>query len=292
MAAYSLDSQMKPVMHVSLNEKFSLKTVNAFGSEINNEEELNQLIATGKHHPLSGPIYIKGVRSGDCIEVNILDIIPNKIGYQCLSRSSGFIKCNPFSRKFCKISFENGQIEYNGLVLQAKPSIGAVGTASKEKTRSGRTGKNGGNLDLHEISVNSKLILPCDYDGGLLYFGDMHLLQNNGEVSGIAAETGGSIVASVNISEYRFDFPVLYTDEDVIIIGYGNNIEEALKTATCNACCYISRQYLIEYMDAYMLLGIIGSVVLGHATGAVVSCGIKIFNEHLLRLKEKKIGTI
>lgn len=274
--AYTLDPYKEPIKKVNKREVIELELENAFGGKPNNENELAALIEQSKHHPLTGPIYVDGVVAGNNIEIEILEIRPEKIAYQCCSRSSGVIKMDPFVRNYKEIVCDDGIINYGMFKMYALPSLGVVGTATQLRTRSGRLDHCGGNIDLNEVRVGSKLILPCEYDGALVYFGDMHLLQANGELSGIAAEVGGTILVSVDISQYTYDYPVIISEEAYTIIGYGEDINASMIKASNNAINFLQREIDISYIDAYMLLSLIGNISLGHSTGKIVSVGLNI----------------
>jgi acetamidase/formamidase len=50
----------------------------------------------------------------------------------------------------------------------------------------------GGNIDCKELTAGSTLYLPVNVDGGLLYLGDGHAAQGDGESCGTAIECGMS----------------------------------------------------------------------------------------------------
>ena len=56
-------------------------------------------------------------------------------------------------------------------------------------TNSVPPGPHGGNLDLSELSEGSTLYLPVWKPGGLIYTGDSHAVQGDGEISLTALET-------------------------------------------------------------------------------------------------------
>jgi amidase len=54
---------------------------------------------------------------------------------------------------------------------------------------SGGFGAWGGNLDFRTITKSSTLYLPVFHNGALLYLGDGHAAQGDGELNGDALET-------------------------------------------------------------------------------------------------------
>lgn len=279
--SYSLDYEKEPVLYVNPQESFEANVLNAFNGSFSNEEELTETIKKGFHHPAFGPVYVNGATKHSSLKISIKDIIPQNVAYQCLSKSTGFCKFDTSKGRRLKILKYDGDIIYDGFRMPASPSLGMIGLACKNKTRTGRVDYSGGNIDISEIKKGTTIILPSSYDGGLLYLGDLHLMQNNGEISGIAAETSGSVIISVEITKKQFNFPVIQNKSGITVLGFGNSIKEAGSSACNNAVEYFAMNLDIDKVDAYMFLGIWGELLVGHATGKVVSCGIKVKSEYL-----------
>ena len=289
MYAYVLDYEKEPLLKVNTDEKIRINLLNAFNGECGSETELEELMAQGKHHPVYGPIYVNGATPNSSLKINIISIQPSEMAYQCLSRSSGLLKMDMTSRRLKFIRNEK-KLVYNEFCIPIRPSIGIVGLANENKTHSGRIGFSGGNIDLAELREGASITLPSSYEGGLVYLGDMHLMQNNGEISGIAAEVSGFLEILIEIVEKRFPFPLIETSDSIIVLGYGENILDSFKCATENAVQYVSDLFNYDLTDSYMYLGVFGELVIGHATGKVVSSGVKIKKEYMLK-GEKDDGT-
>ena len=64
-----------------------------------------------------------------------------------------------------------------------KRKLGLLFTTPKAGTSTLRPWKNGSNMDVNELQVGSILYLPVFQKGGLIWTGDSHCLQGNGEVN-------------------------------------------------------------------------------------------------------------
>jgi acetamidase/formamidase len=71
-------------------------------------------------------------------------------------------------------------------MLAASESLRAFGGAA---IRTGDSGRIGGNMDFNEIVEGATVYLPVAQPGALLYVGDGHALQGDGELNGNALET-------------------------------------------------------------------------------------------------------
>lgn len=280
--SYHLDPEKLPSLRIRQHEVGIVQTLNSFGKNVTSESELEECISSGLHHPLFGPVYVEGIEPNDGIEIDIVDIIPNKTGYQCASRSSGILK-NTYNGRNMKIAqvVSEKNVSYQHIEFPMSCSIGVIGAACEEKTRSGRTGKTGGNLDIQGLGVGSKVILKSQYRGGLLYFGDVHMLQGDGEISGVAIECGATIAFKAKKSNLAYDFPILFIEDKIHLVGSGETLEDAIKHAVQNAQEYLCNTYSFQLNDAYMMLGAIGNIVLGHATGVIKTATVAIDYKYL-----------
>src|SRR5207237_9281430 len=81
----------------------------------------------------------------------------------------------------------------------AKPVLGCVGVAAPGdfSPTSGPAGSYGGNLDYNAVGEGATVILPVYHPGALLFIGDGHALQGDGEATGNGVETS-MFVSSLN----------------------------------------------------------------------------------------------
>jgi formamidase len=103
-----------------------------------------------------------------------------------------------------------------GSVLPPQPAA-AVPATEPFASRSLRTippRENGGNLDIRQAGIGSRLLLPVLVDGALLSVGDIHFAQGDGESCGTAIEVAG--IARLRVAlrpaselSWRPRFPVI-----------------------------------------------------------------------------------
>jgi Acetamidase/Formamidase family len=78
----------------------------------------------------------------------------------------------------------------------------------------------GGNLDFAEVTDGATVLLPVSIPGALLYVGDAHAVQGDGEVTGSALETSLDIEISVEILRgKRWKVPRVETDQYIMSLG-------------------------------------------------------------------------
>ena len=96
--------------------------------------------------------------------------------------------------------------EAGGIALTPQPTgaepAGVCGPSGSHKDDCLRTippRENGGNMDVQQMQVGTRITFPCFVDGCGLFAGDVHYAQGDGEVSGTAIETGAVVTVRTRI---------------------------------------------------------------------------------------------
>ena len=95
------------------------------------------------------------------------------------------------------VARENAAIERGEFLFPPTDPEGAVpgGRVGREGLRTGPPRENGGNLDVKEAGIGSRLLFPVWVDGALFSAGDAHFAQGDGEVCGQGIEMRSTLVA-------------------------------------------------------------------------------------------------
>jgi len=85
--------------------------------------------------------------------------------------------------------------------VKLQPMLGciAVAPSGHQAFRTGFLGSYGGNLDYNQMREGSTLYLPVQALGALLFIGDGHAAQGDGELTGDALETSMQVEFTVNL---------------------------------------------------------------------------------------------
>src|SRR5262249_41710424 len=125
------------------------------------------------------------------------------------------------------------------LEFTAKPMLGCIGVAPAGDFAPTSTpaGAYGGNLDFNEIREGATVLLPVYHPGGLLFIGDGHALQGDGEPAGNGIETTLDVEFSVNLrKQANLTGPRVETDEHLISVGaqpeFSSALDRGLQMAT------------------------------------------------------------
>lgn len=279
---YAFDKNTPPVLEVELGEKFVAETEDAYNGLLRDNplgltpSDTNPYSAMVPpwNNPLCGPIYVRGVASGDILVVNIekLDkmlsgatsILPGRHHFaglrgweECDEMYTGTIEIDNVERKG---TWRYGQRTYT---WDLKPFLGTIATApqwevlSSVATSFGSHPACGGNYDCWDVREGTKVYLQSLNKGGLLFFGDMHASQGDGEVTGLANEVAGEVTLSCDVIKNKALNNVrLETPECLISVYCYRPVEEAIKQALKDLILWLEEDYTMSKREAYLLASI------------------------------------
>ena len=83
-----------PVIEVDEGEEVALETRDGIDGHLNakSTEADFASMATGAIHPLTGPVLVKGARPGDLLEVEFMDIVPERWAFTAIFPGLGFLR--------------------------------------------------------------------------------------------------------------------------------------------------------------------------------------------------------
>ena len=224
-------------------------------------------------HSIIGPVAVNKAEPGDVLEIRFRTIRPYEWG--AVFNNPGSLGTGLLPQDYAQ-----GQVKYVDLDLRAmqgrfmpkitiplKPFQGTFGLAppdgffpplSPGVTNSVPPGPHGGNLDLSELSEGSTLYLPVWKPGALIYTGDSHAVQGDGEICLTALETRMKEVrVQVILHKQRnLAWPVAETNSHWITLGLDKDLNVAMTLAARNAIKFLAAQAKISDLDAYALCSI------------------------------------
>lgn len=278
---YSLSPYEKPVTYVKPGETIVIEVEDASSGQIRKPCDLRDRGKAPFGNPLVGPIYVEGAEPGGSIVVAIKDIKPT-IGQGAIYSSEfnekyltevpilSFIG-GSFPRKTRICVIKDGAVFFGGLKIPYRPMIGTIGTAPHPEVESTSScmlpGRHGGNMDLPDICPGSRVVLPVFHDGALLYVGDAHAAQGDGEIFGTAVEMPAEIVLEIENSEESVEWPRVESEEEIMCIATtsaGRSFEDAVRIAFMNLASWIENRCDMNRLDALMLCSVVGKIRVGN----------------------------
>jgi acetamidase/formamidase len=110
-------------------------------------------------------------------------------------------------------------------------------------------------MDASEARPGYTLYLPVNASGALLYLGDGHAAQGDGEVAGTAIEVPLRVRLQVDlIKRKKIGWPRFENDASLMAVGAYRPLDDALRIAFTELVGWIHADYGLSEMDAYELL--------------------------------------
>jgi acetamidase/formamidase len=139
-----------------------------------------------------------------------------------------------------------------------KPMLGCVATAvgpAQAPPGTGDSGYFGGNMDFNEITEGATVYLPVSNVGALLYLGDGHAAQGDGELNGNALETSMDVEFTVDvIPEKRASGPRVENATSIMAMGLGS-VDYAVKGATSTMASWLADDNQLTPSEVAQVLG-------------------------------------
>ena len=255
-----------PALNIKPGERIVTKTIDAGGTDWNGKQ-----VAQGSN-PQTGPFFIEGAEPGDMIVVTFdkmetnrgtaysggalapYTVTPGSILQRTekqAPRASWIIdKAKGVAR------LDNNDI--GGLELPLRPMLGCVGVAParKEAITTTTPGAFGGNMDYAGLNQGVTVMLPVNEPGALLFIGDGHARQGEGEVVGTGLETSMDVEFTVQlVKKSPIQWPRLENDTHIMVLGSERSLIEALQQATTEMHRWLMQDYGMTERGASVLMG-------------------------------------
>ena len=221
-------------------------------------------------HSIIGPVYVNGAEPGDVLEVRYKRVVPFDWG--AVFNNPGSLGTGLLPK-----DFPEGQVRYmkldvphmttefaKDIHVPLKPFQGTLGLAppdgffpplSPGVTNSVPPGPHAGNTDLSEMAEGSTMFIPVWKPGALIFTGDSHAVQGDGEISLTACETRlKELRIQVFLHKQKnFAWPIAETPTHWIILGLDKDLNQAMAAAARNAIEFLAARTSLTKLDAYGL---------------------------------------
>ncbi len=287
-----LDPNEPPKLTINSGDTVAIETMmhahNAIqpGSTMDDIVKLRLANPGGGPHSVTGPIYVNGAEPGDVLEIRIKKIVPKAFATNFHLPGAQFPTVGQLGPEFPQgfvryyyLDLEKKQTEFKpGINIDLQPFPGTIGVApdpnepkekagppirdAKGRTSTLRPWKNGSNMDLNELQEGSTLFVPVFVKGALLWTGDSHCRQGNGEVSLTALECAYReiVLQPIVRKDMKVEWPRAETPTHWIAMGFDEDLDEAMKIATRETVNMLVGQKMVALSrdEAYALTSMVG----------------------------------
>jgi acetamidase/formamidase len=205
-------------------------------------EQQQKMFPNARGHCLTGPIEVRGAKPGDMLALRLVALRPGDWGWTVaaaldtpVTRRLG-LAGEPPAWLLWELDPDAGKgISDGGFARSLAPFLGVMGLPPAEYGEHSTIpprAAGGGNIDCKELVAGSTLYLPVTVPGALLYLGDGHAAQGDGEVGGTAIECPMTTEAVVDIAAGR-PLPVIHAETPAgrITFGFDSDLNVAMGDA-------------------------------------------------------------
>jgi acetamidase/formamidase len=287
-------SVIKPVLSVSTGDTIHTTTVDAAGMD---ENGVTRVLGG---NPETGPFFVETAAPGDTLVVHLTRVRLNRdwalsddslVGRAMDSDLAVKMK-DPGKSVRWHLDFERGVAtpethseHLTRYSVPLKPMLGCVGVAQNTASASpgtGDSGNYGGNMDFNEIVEGATVYLPVSVPGALLYVGDGHAAQGDGELTGNALETSMDVELTVDvIPGKRVPGPRVESPTHFMAMGLGGSIDEAFRDATSNMAAWLTNDYKLTPSEVAQVLGTAAEYKVSEVADRNAGIVLKIRKERL-----------
>jgi amidase len=257
-----------PALHIKPGDRVVTRTIDAAGVDWN-----GKTVGIGPN-PQTGPFYVDGAEPDDMLVVTFEKIEPNRVMAYSASLLAPYAvtpqaiaarvdrepKRLTWSIDKAKgvARLDQADVQPGGIELPLRPMLGCVGVAParKEAISTATPGPWGGNMDYAYLNAGVKVMLPVSEPGALLFIGDGHARQGEGEVAGTGLETSMDVEFTVDVVKGKaIGWPRMETATHIIVLGSARPLLEAFQHATSELQRWLMADYGYTERGAQTFMG-------------------------------------
>jgi acetamidase/formamidase len=283
-----LDPREKPRLTINSGDTVSIETLMHARDKIQKDVSMDDIVALRKANPgggphsLTGPIFVTGAEPGDVLEIRIRKIVAKKLGVNFNLPGKEFPAIGALAKDFPEGFVKYFDLDWKtrttvfkpGITIPLRPFPGTLAVGIDPEDPSPRKGgvkddklapvsslrpwKNGSNMDINELVAGSTIFIPVFLTGGLIWTGDSHCAQGNGEVNLTAIECSFEEIELQPIvrKDLKLGWPRIETPTHYILVGFDEDLNKAFVNALTETVDFLVATKGLTRYEAYSLAAV------------------------------------
>lgn len=264
---YTAMGTYPPVLHLADGDTVQTTTVDARGRDAHDRQ------VSKPGNPQTGPFYVEGAEPGDMLAVHFDRLRPNRRrGWTRTSLAANVVDPEhvaelPSGAELAEwdVDVEKGTAtlvspttSLGRLTLALDPMLGCFGVAPPggQAISTATSSTHGGNMDYRGFREGATIYFPVAVPGGLLFVGDCHALQGDGEIVGTGIEISCDVQLTVRLHKgTKINWPCAEDEQFIMTVGNARPLDQALQHATTEMNRWLQADYGFDPMAASIFLG-------------------------------------
>lgn len=290
----------EPVLVIRPGDVVATRTIDSGGVDAHGETRALY------GNPQTGPFYVVGAKPGDVLAIRIHRLRLNRDYADSLNGVVGRAMTPGLAAQATGLGqrvrwrldrdagtarLENPPEGLKDYVVPVRPMLGGLGVAPDfgfAPFSAGDTGRFGGNMDFNGLGEGAVVYLPVFQPGAMLFLGDGHALQGDGEITQWALETSLDVELSVEVQPARpLSSPRVETADRITVIGQAGSLDDALKAATAGMIQWLAQDYGLTLAESSMVLGTIAEYRVATLAGRNAGMSLSLDKARLAALPRR-----
>jgi amidase len=260
---FAFSPSNQPVARVRQGDIVTLETHDCFEGQIQTKDDLVTNLNWDHVNPATGPIYIDGVKPGDILRIDLVEVEVGDQSSMVAIPGEGALGGMITDMETTILRREGNELVFKDKIrIPKKPMIGVIGVAPAEgSVANGTPGPHGGNMDCTLISQGNRVFFTAGVEGALFGAGDLHAAMGDGEIVVCGAETAGQVRFKPQVVAMSgLPTPFVETPDVVAVIFSALDVTAAAQGAIERMAEFLTNFAKIPLNDAGMLMSLVGQL--------------------------------
>ena len=268
---YNALGSYEPVLRIANGDTVVTETADAWGKD----PRLEQVAA--RPNPLTGPFYVEGAAPGDTLVLRLDRLAPNRRYGFSNAQVAPHVVDPAYVPDLPRLpdgtrpqadwdvdlaagtaSLISPETRLGRLILPLAPMLGCFGVAPAggQAISTATSGPYGGNMDYRGFAAGVTVCLPVFVPGALLFLGDGHAVQGDGEIAGTGIEISFDVRFTVGLRRgKRIGWPRGENATHIFTAGNARPLDQAVQHATTEMLRWLQDEHGLDPLGASILMG-------------------------------------
>jgi len=260
-----------PVLRIAAGDTVLTSTADAWGADARREQ------VAARPNPQTGPFYVEGAEPGDTLVLRLDRLAPNRTyGFSSAQVAPNVVDPDYVPELPRLSNGQRPQAEWyvdvatgmatlvapetglGRLALPLAPMLGCFGVAPAggQAISTATSGPHGGNMDYRGFAPGVTVYLPVFVPGALLFVGDGHAVQGDGEIVGTGIEISFDVQFTIGLLKgKRIGWPRGENDTHIFTVGNARPLDQSVQPATTEMLRWLVDDYRLDPLGASILMG-------------------------------------